>query len=109
MCKVEFEDCTGCNKSAAGIGVHIYHSVDGGKSFNDITDKVYGAEELKACKGGHTPVPYFVKEGALLGSDTGDILICKDARLAAWQRACQLPGHITTITAIDRSPSSVIH
>ncbi|KAL3153493.1 hypothetical protein ABBQ38_011824 [Trebouxia sp. C0009 RCD-2024] len=92
-----------------GIGVHVHHSINGGESFNDITDTVYGAEELKACKGGHTPVPYFIKEGALLGSDTGDILICKDVGKAGWQKACQLPGHITTITAIDRSPSSVIH
>lgn len=26
-----------------GIGVHIQHSIDGGASFQDITDQVYGA------------------------------------------------------------------
>lgn len=78
-------------------------------SFKDITDEVYGGDELKACKGAHTPVPYFVKEGALLGSDTGDILICEDVKQGGWRKACLVSGHITTITEINRSPSSVTH
>ena len=87
----------------------MHHSTDGGKSFKDITGQVYGGEAVKACKGGHTPVPYFVKEGALMGSDTGDILICEAVKQGGWRKACKLSGHITTITEINRSPSSVTH
>lgn len=94
---------------AAGIGCHVHHSTDGGKSFRDITDEVYGKEGLQGCKGGHTPVPYFMQEGALLGSDTGDIIACKDVSHGGWRKLCEVPGHITTITVKDRSPSSVTH
>lgn len=89
--------------------MHIHHSIDGGKTFQDITEEVYGTEELKACKGGHTPVPYFVKEGALLGGDTGDILLSEDVKQGRWRNVCQVSGHITTITETNRSPSSVTH
>ena len=93
----------------AGIGVHVHHSRDGGASFQDITEEVYGDKGLPDCKGGHTPVPYFVKEGALLGSDTGDIIICKDISHGGWRKLCWVPGHITTLTESNRSPSSVTH
>ena len=92
-----------------GIGCHVHHSSDGGKSFQDITDEVYSKELLQDCKGEHTPVPYFVQEGALLGSDTGDIVTCKDVNQGGWEKLCKVPGHITTITVQDRSPSSVTH
>jgi len=64
---------------------------------------------LQNCRGGHTPVPYFVKEGALLGSDTGDIIICIDVSQGGWKKLCKVPGHITTLTEGNRSPSSVTH
>ena len=89
--------------------MHVHHSIDGGTSFRDITEDVYGAEGLGASRGAHTPVPYFVEEGALLGSDTGDVLLCKDVTHGGWQKVCKLTGHITTITEVNRSPSSVIH
>ena len=71
--------------------------------------QVYGSQELESSRGGHTPVPYFVEQGLLLGSDTGDILLCKDVSTKSWKRVCTVPGHITTITQTNRSPSSVTH
>ena len=93
----------------AGIGVHVHHSTDGGNSWQDITEQVYGSEGLQGCRGGHTPVPYFVDQGALLGGATGDILVCKDVSQGGWRKLCKVPGHITTITESNRSPSSVTH
>lgn len=92
-----------------GIGVHVHHSRDGGNTLQDITEDVYGKGGLQACRGSHTPVPYFVKEGALLGSDTGDIIICKDVSQGRWKKLCRVPGHITTLTEGNRSSSSVTH
>lgn len=96
-------------RDVAGIGCHVHYSIDGGKSFKDITDEVYSKENLQECKGEHTPVPYFMQEGAVLGSDTGNIITCKDVSLGDWRKLCRVAGHITTITAKDRSPSSVTH
>lgn len=92
-----------------GIGVHVHHSRDGGITFQDITEDVYSKVDLQDCRGSHTPVPYFVKEGALLGSDTGDIIICQDVSQGGWKKLCKVPGHITTLTEANRSPSSVTH
>ena len=89
--------------------MHIYHSKDGGKSFQDITEEAYGSEELQGARGGHTPVPYFVEQGLLLGSDTGDILLSRDVSAKSWEKVAKVPGHITTLTQTDRSPSSVTH
>jgi len=101
--------CIVISQMCSGIGVHVHHSRDGGTTFQDITEDVYGDEGLQDCRGGHTPVPYFVKEGALLGSDTGDIIICKDVSQGGWKKLCKVPGHITTLTQGNRSPSSVTH
>jgi hypothetical protein len=101
--------CDLVKQMCSGIGVHVHHSRDGGISFQDITEDVYGNEGLQDCRGSHTPVPYFVREGALLGSDTGDIIVCKDASHGGWKKLCKVPGHITTLTESNRNSSSVTH
>ena len=57
----------------AGIGAHAYLSTDGGRTMTDITENVARAEGIDL--GGHTPVPYFIDEGALLAFDNGQIAI----------------------------------
>ena len=55
----------------AGFWAHIYVSTDGGRTMQDITENVAQSKGMNL--GGHTPVPYFVGEGALLAFDNGQV------------------------------------
>lgn len=90
------------------IGTHILLSKDGGNCLEDITDAVYSGE-LSAAKGKITPVPYFLDGNALLGTDTGYILVSRDKERRKWEVLCQLPAPIVCLAAPERSPSSVMH
>lgn len=91
----------------AGIGAHIYHSTDGGETMLEITDNVAKSEGVDI--GGHTPVPYFVDESALLAFDNGQVAIKGNEDGAVWRHFCRLPGAVLSLCVESRTPSSVIH
>ena len=92
----------------AGIGAHAYLSTDGGRTMADITENVAQAEGIDL--GGHTPVPYFIDEGALLAFDNGQIAINEgDRSEPEWKVLCQVPGAVLSLCVDFRTPSSVIH
>ena len=91
----------------AGIGGHVLHSRDGGKSCTEITQHV--TEQGGCSIGGHLPVPYFIQEGAVLGIDTGDILLSADAISKPWRKLTSLSGAIISIAEEGRGNSAVMH
>lgn len=85
----------------------MLHSLDGGKTIESVTQHV---TESGGCSiGGHLPVPYFIQEGAVLGVDTGDILISADAVSKPWRKLTRLSGAIISIAEEDRGNSAVMH
>ncbi|KAL4425844.1 hypothetical protein ABPG75_009860 [Micractinium tetrahymenae] len=87
------------------IGAHVYHSTDGGRSFEDITP----AGECGQTLGSRTPVPYFLAGSALLGTGTGALLGASDAARHDWRVIDRLPHPICCMVALGQSPSSVMH
>ena len=74
----------------------------------DITENVARAKGIDL--GGHTPVPYFIDEGALLAFDNGQIAINGgDRSNSEWNLLCQVPGAVLSLCVDYRPPSSVIH
>eukprot|EP00877_Chromochloris_zofingiensis_P013891 jgi/Chrzof1/8756/Cz03g23110.t1 len=130
-------------KRPPNIGTEVYRSMDEGQSFVDITEDVAQAvaavhayddvinEELgvdedvpaKAPAGStpswaeFTPVPIFVKHGAVLGMCSGDIVVSNSNIITgsnekiSWLRVCQLPYRITALATDDGmgGSSSVMH
>ena len=93
---------------SAGIGAHVYHSLDGGETMQDITEAVAHSEGINI--GGHTPVPYFTGGAALLAFDNGQVAINRgNARCNQWLLLAQLPGAVLSLSVDSRMPSSVIH
>jgi hypothetical protein len=90
------------------VGVHVYHSADGGESFQDITDAAFSGDTTEA-KGSRTPVPYFANGQALLGTATGHLLASDYAERRTWRAVCRLPHPILCMCAPRQSPSSVMH
>lgn len=88
-------------------GVYLYHTADGGKSWEEITDRVF-AGELAKEKGEQTPVPYFVKEGVLIGTETGKVLFAEKAT-GKWRILADVPSRVTCFAADGQSPSSTMH
>ena len=91
--------------ACAGIGCHIYHSTDGGKTFQNLSDNVRQQVDL----GAHTPVPYFAEQGAVLGTNSGKLFASPDPASGPWKPLWQVPGAVLTIAADGCSSSSVIH
>lgn len=89
------------------IGAHILHSLDGGVSFTDITERIYSA--APETKGQMTPVPYFWDGNALLGTDTGHIVISEDPERSSWNVAIDIGAPVVCMAASGQSPSSVMH
>lgn len=86
-------------------GAHVYHSTDGGLTFQDITP----AGECEQALGSRTPVPYFLAGLALLGTGTGALLGASDAARREWRVIDRLPHPICCMVAPGQSPSSVMH
>lgn len=91
------------------MGIHIYHSLDGGRNMRDITGAVSGAKGVDV--GGHAAVPLYTDQGLLLGFDNGQIAISQgDVRVpGGWAPLVTLPGAVLSLAVAGRSPSSVIH
>ena len=85
----------------------MLHSLDGGKSIQEITQHV--TENGGCSLGGHLPVPYFTQEGAVLGVHTGDILISEDAISKPWRNLTRLSGAIISFAEEGRGNSAVMH
>ena len=84
----------------------MLHSLDG-KNFQEITELVTDKEGCSL--GGHLPVPYFIQEGAVLGTDTGDILISADAISKHWRHLTSLSCAIISFAEEGRGNSAVMH
>ena len=86
----------------------MYLSRNGGKEMLDITENVSQCKSIDI--GSHTAVPYFIKDGALLAFDNGQVAINQgDSSKPEWRLLCQLPGAVLSLCADSRTPSSVIH
>ena len=91
--------------ACAGIGCHIYHSTDGGETFQNLSDNIKQQVDV----GANTPVPFFAEQGAVLGTDNGKLFASPDPASGPWKQLCQVPGAVLTIAAEGGSSSSVIH
>eukprot|EP00877_Chromochloris_zofingiensis_P013892 jgi/Chrzof1/8757/Cz03g23120.t1 len=110
------------------LGTEVYHSMDEGQSFVDITEDISQViaavhADGKPPEGStptwaeFTPVPLFVKHGAVLGMCTGDIVVSNSNIITgsdektSWLHVCQLPYRITALAADDgiSAPSTVMH
>ena len=91
------------------MGTHIYHSLDGGRSMQDITSAVAGAAGIDV--GSHAAVPIYTDQGLLLGFDNGLIAVSQgDVRVSGgWAPLTKLPGAVLSLSVAGRAPSSVIH
>jgi hypothetical protein len=86
-------------------GVYLYFTSDGGKTWVEIADRVFEGRE----KGDQTPVPYFVREGVLIGAENGAILFAEQATSAGWKVLGHVPSRVTCFAEDGRSPSSTMH
>ncbi len=84
-----------------GLNGRIYHSIDAGQSWVELTGRGLPEESRRA------PVPLFAAGAAWLGTDQGQLLRAEDPR-KAWTLVHELPSAINAVAA-DGSPSSVMH
>ena len=97
-----------CAPHAAGVGMHVYHSTDGGRTMCDITEAVTGSQGIDVGK--HAPVPYFTERGLLLAFSSGQVAVNSGrVRCAEWKALARVPGAILSLCVDGRAPSSIIH
>ncbi len=84
-----------------GMNGRLYHSLDAGQTWIELTDSVLPGRHARA------PVPFFAENGAWIGTDAGALFRAQSAG-GPWQSMHVLPAPINAVVA-GGSPSSIMH
>lgn len=90
------------------VGVHVYHTADGGEHWREITKSTFHGAHA-GLRGDLTPVPCFYEGGAIIASRAGHVMVARDVGRDTWQHAGSVPVGITCVAMPGHSPSSVQH
>ncbi len=82
-----------------GINAHVFHTLDGGRSWKEVADTVLPGQYHRV------PVVIFADGSAWIATEEGKVYRADEAR-GKWSFACELPAAINAAVA-NGSPSSI--